>query len=177
MMTTNFVARQGAYLSNIHADSPTHRIQLKLVNQQGEPGVTHNKKLFTESLQHTAQLETTDSPHKKSFRSIICAPLTSEAMKLMNTDDCPDLLLETLFLSEKDHCELLGSGVLETINKATGKLVDDYEDESIDTPEDLHTCLAILKDCLKNKNSPTVQKLIHLNSIAINNHTGLFFFF
>ncbi|WP_122256285.1 hypothetical protein, partial [Pseudomonas marginalis] len=94
-----------------------------------------------------------------------------------DTDDCPDLLFEILFLSDEDHRELLESGVLEAINKATGKIIDDYEDESIDTSEDLHISLAILKDFFAIKNSATLRELIHLNSVAINNNTGLFFFF
>ncbi|WP_244159525.1 hypothetical protein AB6N16_11825 [Pseudomonas marginalis] len=140
--------------------------------------MTHNKKPFTGSQQqHTIQLEIPKSPNKKLARSVICVPLTPEAMKLLDTDDCPDLLFEILFLSDEDHRELLESGVLEAINKATGKIIDDYEDESIDTSEDLHISLAILKDFFAIKNSATLRELIHLNSVAINNNTGLFFFF
>lgn len=108
---------------------------------------------------------------------IICVPLTTEAMKLLDINDCPDALLETVSLTEKEHQQFLNSGALESINYATGKIIDEYEDETITTAEELKTTLQILKAHLKPENSKTLTKLIQLNELAINKSTGLFFFF
>ncbi|MFL9673490.1 hypothetical protein ACKCUY_10870 [Pseudomonas marginalis] len=57
-------------------------------------------------------------------------------------------------------------------------MIDDYyEDEIINTNEDLSKALAIFKDHLTPENSSVMKKLIHLNTVAIKSHTGLFFFF
>jgi hypothetical protein len=108
---------------------------------------------------------------------MICVPLTLEAMRLLDINDCPDSLLETIHLTDEDYKKLLTSGAVETINNTLGKIIDDYEDESINTNEDLIKALAIFKDHLTPENSSVMKKLIHLNTIAIKNHTGLFFFF
>ena len=108
---------------------------------------------------------------------IICTPLTSEAMALLDIDDCPDSLLESISLSYEEYEKLLGSGALEAINKTLGKIIDDYEDEAIYTTDELSKTLAILKDHLTPENSSIIKKLIYLNTLAIKNRTGLFFFF
>ena len=107
----------------------------------------------------------------------ICVPLTTEAMKLLDTNDCPSSLLESTTLTEEEYQELLKSGALESINDASGKIIDEYEDEFINTPEELDKTLKILKTYLRPENSKTLNKLIKLNVLAINKNTGLFFFF
>lgn len=108
---------------------------------------------------------------------IICTPLTLEAMSLLDIDECPDSLLESLSLNQEDYEKLLESGALEAINTAFGKMIDDYEDEAINTTEELNKTLAILEDHLTPSNASIINKLIHLTTLAIKNRTGLFFFF
>jgi hypothetical protein len=108
---------------------------------------------------------------------IICIPLTSKAMHLLDTDSCPDSLLETINLTSEEYDRLLKSGAIDTINASPGKIIDEYEDEKIDTPEDLKKTLSILEARKTAANSDIINKIISLNTLAIHNHTGLFFFF
>lgn len=108
---------------------------------------------------------------------IICVPLTLNAMRLLDINDCPDSLLEIIHLTDEEYKKLLISGAAKTTNKTLGKMIDNYEDESINTNEDLSKALAIFKDHLTSKNSSVMKKLIHLNTIIIKSQTGLFFFF
>lgn len=108
---------------------------------------------------------------------LICTPLTLEGMCLLDSDDCPDYLLEKVTLTREEYEQLLESGALEAINTTLGKIIDDYEDEAIHNIEDLTKTLSILKKHLTLENSPTIRKLIDLNTLAIKNRTGLFFFF
>ena len=107
----------------------------------------------------------------------ICVPLTIEAMRLLDINDCPDHLLESTSLTEEEHEQLLEARALEKINNTIGKIIDEYEDESITTPKELKETLQILKTHLNTKNSKILNKIIHLNALAINRNTGLFFFF
>lgn len=108
---------------------------------------------------------------------IICVPLTLNAMKSLDINDCPDSLLESVHLTEDEYKKLLSSGTVEAINKTLGKIIDDYEDETINTRDDLSKALAIFEDHLTPENSSVIKKLIHLNTVAIKSNTGLFFFF
>ena len=108
---------------------------------------------------------------------MICVQLTLEAMRLLDINDCPDSLLETIHLTDEDYKKLLISGTVEAINKTLGKIIDDYEDETINTRDDLSKALAIFEDHLTPENSSVIKKLIHLNTVAIKSNTGLFFFF
>ncbi|MBC3304158.1 hypothetical protein H0Z09_23770 [Pseudomonas sp. SWRI18] len=108
---------------------------------------------------------------------IICTPLTLEAMNLLDINDCPDSLLESVTLTDEEYEQLLESGALEAINNTLEKMIDDYEDEAIDNIDELNKSLAILKDHLTPGNSLTMKKLINLNTLAIKNRTGLFFYF
>ena len=108
---------------------------------------------------------------------IICTPLTLEAVELMDVDDCPDSLLKSISLCNKEYEQLLKSGALEAINETLGKLIDEYEDESIKTTEDLEKTLKILENHRSTENSSVIRKLIYLNTLAIRNCTGLYFFF
>ncbi|WP_234452657.1 MULTISPECIES: hypothetical protein [unclassified Pseudomonas] len=98
-------------------------------------------------------------------------------MRLLDINDCPDHLLESTSLTEEEYQQLLESRALEKINNTTGKIIDEYEDEAITTPQELKESLQILKTHLKPKNSKTLNKIIRLNALAINRNTGLFFFF
>lgn len=108
---------------------------------------------------------------------IICTPLTLEAVKLLDVDDCPDSLLESISLFDEEYEQLLKSGALGAINETRGKLIDEYEGEVIKTTEDLVKTLEILQEHLTSENSSVIRKLIYLNTLAIKNRTGLYFFF
>jgi len=108
---------------------------------------------------------------------IICTPLTLEAMRLLDVDDCPESLLESVILTPEEYTQLLQSGALEAINTALGKIIDDYEDEAIYNLAELAKTVDILNNHLTPENSSTMRKIIDLNTLAIKNRTGLFFFF
>lgn len=76
---------------------------------------------------------------------LICTPLTKEAMILLDTDECPISLLANCPLTHTEYQQLMGSGVIDKINNSLGKMIDDYEDESINTNEDLKKSLYILE--------------------------------
>lgn len=107
----------------------------------------------------------------------ICTPITLEAMSLLDTNDCPDYLLESVTLPHEEYEQLLESGALEAINNTLGKMIDNYEDEAIYNIEELSKSLAILENHLTPGNSSIMRKLIKLNNLAITNRTGLFFYF
>ncbi|MCS4315336.1 hypothetical protein FBY10_10593 [Pseudomonas sp. SJZ103] len=88
---------------------------------------------------------------------IICVPLTLNAMRLLDTNDRPDSLLEIIHLADEEYKKFLISGAVETINKTLGKMINDYEDEIINTNEDLSKALAIFKDHLTPKNSSVMK--------------------
>lgn len=108
---------------------------------------------------------------------MICVPLTPEAMLLLDTDTCPDSLLVTINLTPREYEKLLESEAIGTINISLGKIIDEYEDEKINTLEDLKKTLSILQKAKTPTNSTTTDKIINLNNLAINSHTGLFFYF
>jgi hypothetical protein len=108
---------------------------------------------------------------------LICVPLTLNAMSLLDLDNCPESLLESVTLTNEEHQTLLRSGALNAINSTIGTMIDDYEDENIKSIEDLRKAIKVLEDHLTLENSKTIKKLIHLSTIAIKKQTGLFFFF
>lgn len=98
-------------------------------------------------------------------------------MRLLDINDCPDHLLESVSLTEEEYQYLLESRALEKINNTIGKIIDEYEDDTITIPQELKESLQILKTHLNPKNSKALNKIIHLNKLALNIKTGLFFFF
>lgn len=108
---------------------------------------------------------------------LICTPLTLEAMNLLDTNTCPESMLESVSLTAGEYQQLWDSGVLETINSALGKMIDDYEDESIRFESDLKKSLKLFESNAIPKNPELAKKIIHLNRIAVEKNTGLFFFF
>ncbi|NWC78648.1 hypothetical protein HX823_31735, partial [Pseudomonas sp. P7759] len=112
--------------------------------------------------------------HKKNESNL--DPLTLEAMRLLDVDDCPESLLESVTLNPEEYQQLLQSGALRAINITLGKIIDDYEDEAIHNLADLTKTVEILNNHLTHENSSTMKKIIDLNTLAIKNRTGLFFF-
>ncbi|MFB3306691.1 hypothetical protein [Pseudomonas sp. AMR01] len=108
---------------------------------------------------------------------LICTPLTLEAMNLLDTDHCPESLLESISLTDEEYQQLWESGVLETINFQLGKMIDDYEDENIRFESDLKKSLKLFENNSIPKNPELAKKITYLNRMAIERGTGLYFFF
>lgn len=108
---------------------------------------------------------------------MICAPITPEAMTLLDVNKCPDFLLESILLTDDEYELIQKSGAIEKINSSLGKIIDDYEDEAIITSEELIKTRTILETHLTFENANIMTKIINLNTLAIKKHTGLFFFF
>jgi hypothetical protein len=97
-------------------------------------------------------------------------------MKLLDIDECPEFLLESISLTETEYELIQKSGALENINVILGKIIDDYEDEAIIEKEELIRTLKILDPHTNADNVDIMEKLTTLNMLAINKNTGLFFF-
>lgn len=108
---------------------------------------------------------------------LICTPLTREAMSLLDLNACPDDQMERLLLTNTEHQLLLKSGIFEEINNSLRKIIDDYEDEYINTDEELAEMLKILENQSLPEHPELLEKLIHLNKLAISKKTGVFFYF
>ncbi|MDQ0704373.1 hypothetical protein QF043_003165 [Pseudomonas sp. W3I7] len=108
---------------------------------------------------------------------LICTPLTLETMNLLDTGDYPNSLLESISLTNGEYQQLWESELIDKINAELEKMIDDYEDESINTHEDLKKSLYILENHSIPENQELARKIIKLNKLAIDNNTGLYFFF
>lgn len=108
---------------------------------------------------------------------LVCVPLTTQALSLLDLDACPESELEHLHLNEEEYEQLKSSGAIEAINLKLKKVIDDYEDENIQGAENLRKTLEILNSTKNPENSKLLNKLIKLNEAAIRNNTGIFFFF
>lgn len=89
----------------------------------------------------------------------------------MENDD--DLLI--VFLNDELYKKMWGLGFFDEINKSVNKYIDDYEDENITNVFDLIK----LKDinCKYKKNGGVFLEIEKLIFNAIDNNTGVFFFF
>lgn len=108
---------------------------------------------------------------------IISVPLSSEAMKRLDLDKCLPGDLKEFQLSEEQYAQLSQSGIIEKINSSLGKLIDEYEDESIQGQAELGTLLNILSEASEHLKLDSIEKIINLNRLALQNKTGLFFYF
>ncbi|MGR3965425.1 hypothetical protein FW800_13345 [Pseudomonas sp. 910_23] len=108
---------------------------------------------------------------------LICTPLTGEAMFLLDLNACPNDQMERVVLTSIEHQQLLKSGIYEEINDSLKKIIDDYEDEHINTSEELNEMLRILKKKSLPENPELLEKIIHLTQLAIDRKTGVFFYF
>ncbi|AZF55254.1 hypothetical protein C4J85_4807 [Pseudomonas sp. R4-34-07] len=108
---------------------------------------------------------------------IMCTPLTDKAMSLLDINACPDDQMARLILTNAEHLQLQNSGIFEEINNSLRKLIDDYEDEHIKNHEDLSEMLRILEKKSLPENPELLKKIIHLNKLAIDKKTGVFFYF
>ncbi len=108
---------------------------------------------------------------------LICAPLTGEAMSLLDLNACPDDQMVRLPLTPIEHQQLLKSGIFDAINDSLRKIIDDYEDEHVDKTEELIEMLRILENNSPLENPELLEKPIHLTKLAIDRKTGVFSIF
>lgn len=114
---------------------------------------------------------------KARTMKLICAPLTGEAMSLLDLNACPDDQMVRLPLTPIEHQQLLKSGIFDAINDSLRKIIDDYEDEHVDKTEELIETLRILENNSPPENLELLEKPIHLTKLAIDRKTGVFFYF
>lgn len=56
-------------------------------------------------------------------------------------------------------------------------MIDEFEDESIQGQVELSALLKILNEASEQIELDIIEKIIHLNRLALQNDTGLFFYF
>ncbi|MFH8133254.1 hypothetical protein ABU178_03535 [Pantoea osteomyelitidis] len=107
---------------------------------------------------------------------LITVPVSHEAMKRLDFDECmSDDLLE-LKLDEADFESLWDSGVFKKINEFVGVNIDVYEDEVLTGLSDLAKAKEAVENFSGNCEEP-VKKLSFMLDKAIEFKTGVFFFF
>ncbi len=108
----------------------------------------------------------------------ITVPINQEAMEKLNYDACEDDELIELYLDENQYKELWSSKILEAFNEKLNIMIDDFEDESIYNIESLKLSRNITIDFIKiSPHNNSLKKLLKLIDIAIENKTGIFFYF
>jgi hypothetical protein len=108
---------------------------------------------------------------------LISTPLTVEAMHRLDLDENLPGDIEELELTNENYSLLSNCGIFDKINSALGKMIDEYEDESIQGLVELNASLEILNEIFHKTQLEIIRKIIHLNQLAIKNNTGLFFYF
>lgn len=107
---------------------------------------------------------------------LISVPLTLAALHRLDIDQSLPGDIEELELSNEDYTQISKFGVFEKINIALGKMIDEYEDESILGQSELNASLTIFEEALNSTKLETIHKIVNLNKVAIENNTGMFFF-
>ncbi len=108
---------------------------------------------------------------------IICAPVTTDAMKRLDFDSCLEGDLEEISIPEKNLELLWGIGLFNELNECLDLLIDDYEDESIPY-EKLKKAIKILQKYIDQ--GLEIKYLIKINEIfkiALDNKTNVFLYF
>lgn len=106
---------------------------------------------------------------------VICSPVSEDAMERLNfgIENDGDLLM--VIIGDEVYKRMWRLGFFDEINQVVNKYIDDYEDENITSIFDL------IK--LKNINCKYIKKggvFIEIEKLilnAIENNTGVFFFF
>lgn len=106
---------------------------------------------------------------------IICSPVSKSAMDRLDfgLENEGDLLY--IIIDNELYEKLWGLGFFDEINIAINKHIDDYEDESIKNKFDLIKLNNI--NHKYKKNGVFFEEMEKLIFNAINNNTGVFFFF
>ncbi|WP_085586514.1 MULTISPECIES: hypothetical protein [unclassified Pseudomonas] len=108
---------------------------------------------------------------------VISVPLSLDAMHRLDIDESLPGDLEELSLTEETFRELSNTGLFDKLNSELGKIIDEYEDESIQDQGDLAVSLKILEDISNKTYIEELSKISNLIKIAIDKKTGIFFYF
>lgn len=106
---------------------------------------------------------------------IICSPVSKSAMDRLNfgVENEGDLL--EIIISDELYVKIWELGFFDEINKVINKHIDDYEDENIKNKLDLIKVMNINQKY--KKYGVFFEDMEGLIFNAINNNTGIFFFF
>ena len=107
---------------------------------------------------------------------LVLVPLTTEALRRLDLDESLPGDIVELELSDEDYALISKSGVLDKINSSLGKMLDEYEDESIQGRSSLSASLIIFNEAYNTTGYDAISRIINLNEIAIENDTGMFFY-
>ena len=110
---------------------------------------------------------------------IITVPKDKEALAKLDFDDASSSCLIELSISENEYLHLERIYFFENINKLSGSLIDNYEDDSIVDLEILKSVYEFLNKKYKNDNyyDTLISPILGLFNEAIKRETGFFFFF
>lgn len=105
----------------------------------------------------------------------ICSPISKNAMDNLNIGiENEDELLD-IAIDDEQYKKMWDLGFFNEINLVLNKYIDDYEDESITSTFDLIKLMEL--NCKYKKNGGVFLEIEKLILNAINNKTGVFFFF
>lgn len=108
----------------------------------------------------------------------IAVPVTPDAMKRLDYDQCQKGDLVEVIVEEHDYNALWDSGIIERLNNKLDKNIDDYEDENITDLDELRQCRVIISERMNEvPSSRILEKLYSQVNLAIHYKTGVFFFF
>ena len=99
------------------------------------------------------------------------------AMKRLDTDSNVQGDLIEVDISDDEINFLFKRGIINKINLALSKNIDDYEDEFINNFSELGIFHEILKEIQKDYEHSAIDKLVMQVNNALRFKTGVFFFF
>ncbi len=116
---------------------------------------------------------------RKNKMKYISVPTNQEAMARLDLDQCIMGDLIEFTLNKVDYAALWSTGVIDEINEKLNVSIDDYEDERITGIEKLTEAKRIVesKKALNKSNDIIIDNLLLQINSAIENNTGVFFFF
>jgi hypothetical protein len=80
----------------------------------------------------------------------IIVPKHEAAMNALNYNEANEDDLIELELNKTEFDELDNTGIFQQINNTCGTLIDEYEDESVTSIEDLKRCNTIISSLIEN---------------------------
>lgn len=109
----------------------------------------------------------------------IVTPKDKRAEELLDFNEARDQDLIQLVLSESQFYQLDACGVFSDLNNMLGCLIDDFEDETITSKQQLEKGLKYLKNLrLKDDHiQGLMEEIICLFEEAVKRQTGVYFYF
>ncbi|MCE0829017.1 hypothetical protein LVQ78_23835 [Buttiauxella sp. A2-C2_NF] len=107
----------------------------------------------------------------------ISVPISADAMKRLDFDECVNGDLIEVLLSEEEYNSLWNTGVINKINSALHINIDDYEDEELLGSTNLLQAKGIIESELSSCMNEILEKLLLQVNKAIEYNTGVFFYF